>query len=126
ERRIARLVHVVGTPVDPDPRAVLPPFVAELRRELDLVAPAGNRLTDEPLVRERAVHVGGVEERDTEIERAVDGRDRLVVVAAGTVSGSSAASRAIASIASTNASSVSFASVSVGSIISASGTISGK
>src|SRR5581483_12321943 len=43
-----------------------------------------------------------------------------------TVSGSSAASRAIASIASANSSSVSFASVSVGSIISASGTTSGK
>ena len=41
-------------------------------------------------------------------------------------SGSSAASRAIASIASQKASSVSFASVSVGSIISASGTMSGK
>ena len=41
-------------------------------------------------------------------------------------SGSVAASSAIVSIASTKASSVSFASVSVGSIISASGTTSGK
>src|SRR4029077_11836302 len=41
-------------------------------------------------------------------------------------SGSSAASRAIAIIASANSSSVSLASVSVGSIISASGTTSGK
>jgi hypothetical protein len=41
-------------------------------------------------------------------------------------SGVSAASRAIASIASQNASRVSFVSVSVGSIIRASGTISGK
>jgi len=41
-------------------------------------------------------------------------------------SGSSAASRAIASIASAKSSSVSFASVYVGSIISASGTTSGK
>ena len=41
-------------------------------------------------------------------------------------SGSSAASRAISFIAATNASSRSFGSVSVGSIISASGTTSGK
>src|SRR5262245_33289190 len=42
------------------------------------------------------------------------------------VSGASAASRAISCIASTNSSSRSFGSVSVGSIISASGTTSGK
>ena len=39
-------------------------------------------LADQLLVGERAVHVGGVEESDAELERAVDGRDRLGVVAA--------------------------------------------
>ena len=55
----------------------LPNFVASTtssRRSLD-------RLADEPLVGERAVHVGGVEEVDAEVERAMDGRDRLRVVA---------------------------------------------
>ena len=50
---------------------------AELRREHDLVAPARERAADELLVRERPVHVGGVEEVDAELERAMDRRDRL-------------------------------------------------
>ena len=53
----------------------------ELRREHDLVAAAGDRPADQLLVGERAVHVGGVEEGDAELERAVDRRDRLGVVA---------------------------------------------
>ena len=40
-----------------------------------------DRAADEHLVVPGAVHVGGVEERDAELERAVDGRDRLVPVA---------------------------------------------
>ena len=40
-----------------------------------------DRPADQLLVGERAVDVGGVEERDAELERAVDRRDRLVVVA---------------------------------------------
>ena len=54
--------------------------VAELRGEHDLVAPVGDRAADQLLVRERPVHVGGVEEGDAELERAVDRRDRLVLV----------------------------------------------
>ena len=54
--------------------------VAELGGEHDLVAAVGDRAADEPLVGERAVHVGGVEEGDAELERAVDRRDRLALV----------------------------------------------
>ena len=54
---------------------------AELRRDDHLVAPAPDRAADQLLVGERAVHVGGVEERHAEVERPVDRRDRLVVVA---------------------------------------------
>ena len=54
---------------------------AELRRELHLVAAAGDRPADQHLVVPGAVDVGGVEERDAELERAVDRGDRLVPVA---------------------------------------------
>src|SRR5207249_10866313 len=46
----------------------------------DLVAPAADPAPDELLVGVGAVHVGGVEEVDAEVERAVDGRDRFAVV----------------------------------------------
>ena len=57
--------------------------VAELGGEHDLVAAVLDRPADELLVGERAVHVGGVEEVDAEVEGAVDRGDRLGVVAAG-------------------------------------------
>ena len=50
---------------------------AELGREEDLVAAAGDRPPDQLLVGVGAVHVGGVEERDAELEGAVDRADRL-------------------------------------------------
>ena len=56
--------------------------IAELRRQHDLVATTGDRAADELLVRARAVHVGGVEEVDAELERAMDRRDRLLFVRA--------------------------------------------
>ena len=71
-----------GRAVDAEAIPALVADVAELGGEHDLVAPAPDRLADELLVRERAVHVGGVEEVDAEVERAVDGRDGLGVVAA--------------------------------------------
>ena len=43
--------------------------VPELGREDDFVAAVANRPPDQPLVRERAVDVGRVEEIDPEIER---------------------------------------------------------
>ena len=53
---------------------------AELRGQHHLVAAALERLADEFLVGVRAVDLGGVDERDAEVERAVDGADRLRVV----------------------------------------------
>ena len=72
--------HVVGRAVDADPAAVGVALVAELRGELDLVAAAGDRLADEPLVGEGPVHVRGVEEGDAEVEGAVDGVDPGLLV----------------------------------------------
>jgi hypothetical protein len=82
KRRLACLADVVGAAVqmhlvggrvvDDD---------AALRRQHDVVAASRDRPADELLVRERPVHVGGVEERDAELERSVDDRDRLGFVA---------------------------------------------
>ncbi len=81
QRRVTRGVHVVGTAVHAHPAAVAASLVAELRRQHDLVPARRDGLTDQGLVRERPVHVGGVEERHPQIEGAMDGRDRLGVVA---------------------------------------------
>jgi hypothetical protein len=83
ERRLAGAADVLGGAVDAEAVAALVADVAELRGEHDLVAPAADGVADEPLVGERAVHVGRVEEVDAEVERAVDRRDRLRIVAAG-------------------------------------------
>jgi hypothetical protein len=81
ERRLARLADVVGVAAAAHELAVLAANVAELRRELDLVAPAGNGSGHELLVRERPVHVGRVEERDAEVQRALDRVQSLLLVA---------------------------------------------
>ena len=75
-----RPADVVGRAVDAEPAAVGAALVAEFGREHDLVAAAGDRAADESLVGERPVHVGGVEERDAEVERAMDRGDRFVLV----------------------------------------------
>src|SRR5690349_13344099 len=82
ERGVAGATHVLRGAVDAEAVALLVADVAELRGENDLVASALDRPTDEPLVGERAVHVGGVEEVDAEVERAVNGRDRRGFIAA--------------------------------------------
>jgi hypothetical protein len=79
EARIACLPHVLGLAVDP--ALAVHHRDRELGREHDLVALALDRLADEDLVGVRAVHVRGVEQRDAELERAVDDLCRLVVVA---------------------------------------------
>ena len=76
QRRVAGLAHVFRASVDAEERAIVAALVAELRGQHDRVAPVAHRAADQPLVRERAVHVGRVEEVDAEIQRAVDRRDR--------------------------------------------------
>jgi hypothetical protein len=49
---------------------------AELGRQLDLVAPAGQRPAEQLLVRLRSIVVGRVEEGDAQLDRAVDRGDR--------------------------------------------------
>ena len=80
EARVTGLANVLGAAVDADPAAVRIALVAELRREHDLVAAIGDRSADELFVGERPVHVGGVEEVDTELDRAMDRRDCFAFV----------------------------------------------
>src|SRR3954451_8096343 len=52
----------------------------ELGRDLDLVTEALDGLADDLLAQEGSVDLGGVDVGDTELERAVDGANRLRVV----------------------------------------------
>src|SRR5208283_2630318 len=56
-------------------------LVGELGRDDDLVAILAQRLADQLLVVADAVHIGGVEESDPELDRALQRRGGLVVVA---------------------------------------------
>ena len=69
-----------GLPLMPTRDAVGVALVAELGRDDDLVAAAGDRLPDQTLVGERPVHVGGVEESAARVEGVLDDVDRLGVV----------------------------------------------
>src|SRR2546422_459018 len=82
QRSVARLAHVFRLAAHAEEGPVLAADVPELGRDHHLVAAAANRLSHEFLVAEGAVHIGGVEEVDPQLDRAVDGRDRLLVVAA--------------------------------------------
>src|SRR3989449_10275893 len=81
EGGVTGLVDVLRPPIDAQPSAVRAAHVAELRGQDHPVAAAPDRPAHELLVGERAVHVRGVEKRDTELERTVNRRDRLCVVA---------------------------------------------
>jgi hypothetical protein len=79
KRRLARAARVLRARVDA-PRPALVADDAELRRQDDVVAAIRDRRAHELLVLAAAVHVGGVQQRDPERQRAVDRLDRLVVV----------------------------------------------
>jgi hypothetical protein len=77
---VAGLADVVRLPVDADPAAIWPALVAELGGQHHLLPAPGDRAAEQPLVGERPVHVGGVQEGHPDIQRPADGRDRLLVV----------------------------------------------
>ena len=93
QRRVARLPHVIRRSVDAEIRAILGADVSELGRDDDRVAAAFDRASDEPLVREGAVDVRGVEEIDPELQRPMDRRDGFVLVAIGVEVGHSHAAK---------------------------------
>ena len=80
ERGVTGGENVLAVAADAEPLALLGADAAELCREHDLVAAVLDRAADEPLVLERPVRVGRVEEIDPKLERAVDRRDRLALV----------------------------------------------
>ena len=81
QARVAGGADIVGPAVDALEAAVFAANVAELGRDDHPLAPLAHDTADQFLVRADAVHVGGVEEGDAEVERAVDRRDRLCLVA---------------------------------------------
>src|SRR5207244_2790253 len=76
----ARRGHAPRAPGDRAHPPVVAAHDAELGGDDDLVAPAADGAPAQLVVGVGAVHVGGVEEGDAEVERAVDGGDRLAVV----------------------------------------------
>jgi hypothetical protein len=80
QRPITGPPDVVRFPVDAHPAAIGPVLVAELGGQHHLVAVSGDRPPDQPLVGERSVHVGGVQQGDAQLQRPVDGGDRLLLV----------------------------------------------
>jgi large subunit ribosomal protein L32 len=77
QRPVDRRTDVLG----PSVRTTVAEGADELRGEDETVAPALDRPADELFVRAAAVELGRVEERDPELERPVDGGNRLLVVA---------------------------------------------
>src|SRR5439155_20992321 len=75
-------------------RAVRVVDVAELGADDEVVAPAFQRAAEHALVAPLHVAVGGVEERDAEVDRAVHGRDLHLVVALAEVRGGAARAQA--------------------------------
>ena len=84
QRALAGLAHIRRAAIDlahgrsASPRIELDP---ELRREEDLLATPGDRASEEPLVGVRPIHVGGVQEVAAQLQRALDRRQRLALIA---------------------------------------------
>jgi hypothetical protein len=80
ERAFDRGPYVDGAAVDDAGTATGVGDQAELRRHHDVVAPALDGLADDFLAVEGAVDLGGVDVGDPEVQRPVDGADRLGVI----------------------------------------------
>ena len=81
-----RRLNIVGPPADtPGCRVGRIAHNAEFSREKYLVALATNRLADELFVGVRAIHVGGVEQVDAQLQRAVQGGHGFTGIATGGV-----------------------------------------
>lgn len=81
ERCVGNASHVFGRTVETRDmtRGARFEFEAEFRRHEYVRAPTAKRAAEQLFVRKRSVRLGGIEERDPEIERAMDRRDRFVV-----------------------------------------------
>src|SRR5713101_9393580 len=78
----ACFTHVIGFPADPAKLRLF--WIAQnskLRRNHNLFATTFERAAEQFFIGMRPIHVGGVEECDAELKRAMDCRDRFLVVA---------------------------------------------
>jgi len=83
EARLAAAPHVPRAAVNAEEGAVAAAHVAKLGGEDDLLPAVADGAADELLVRANAVHVGGVEEINAELDGPVDRGDRFRLVAKG-------------------------------------------
>src|SRR5439155_1607453 len=83
ERRVAGGADVLRPAVHAPETAVRAAHIAELLGQRHLVAPACDGAADERFVRERAVHIGGVQEGDSQVEGPVNRGDGFGVVPTG-------------------------------------------
>src|SRR6266851_3506311 len=77
QRALAGLAHVLGLAADSKPLAIRTTDDPEFRGDHHLIAPAFDRATDQLLVLKRTVRIGGVEECNSQLDRAFDGGDRF-------------------------------------------------
>src|SRR6185437_4802082 len=80
QRCIARLPHVIRRAVDAKIGTGFRAHVPELGREHYPVATIADRLSNELLVGEGSVHVRCVQQRYSELDRAMNRRDRFAVI----------------------------------------------
>src|SRR3954452_21746028 len=73
QRRIARAANVLGPAVDAEKLTVFGPHVAKFGGQENPRPAGAYRTAAEPLVREGAVDVCGVQELDSDIDRPVNG-----------------------------------------------------
>jgi len=83
QARLAGLAYIGRVTSDAEHRALGAARPSEFRRQHDFVAAAADRPADQVLVAADAVHVGGIKHGHATIDRVMNGRNRLVVVAAG-------------------------------------------
>src|SRR6185503_9446646 len=79
---VARLPNVFGAAADSLERPVGAAHAGELSGDRHSIATIGDGAAEELFVGERPVHVRCIEERDTELDGAMDRSDRLRVVTA--------------------------------------------
>ncbi len=82
EGSFTRLPHVLGTAIDGALGGIVGiAHVAELGRDDHTIALSLDCPTNQLFVRERSVHIGGVQHVDAELERLMNRRDRFLLVA---------------------------------------------
>ena len=72
---ITALAYIFWFAIDAKELAIRGALVAEFGRKYDLIAPALKRAAKKFLVATHRIHISGIEEIDTEVQRPVNGRN---------------------------------------------------